>query len=488
MADEFIKRGQGNLFVQDDITEPFELLTCTGVADVNKPVGASTPKYDPDIERSGKWVIAGTVEGEADLGSTTLTRPLSSVYNALLSWRCAKPALITYVCEGSRTSPANYMLAFLLMDALPSDSVLESPVAREPGDDERVLTNAPITYQDRIELHNVKLIPIAVTNTAAANGVVFLPELCASDCGTAGRTLCEVGIAGLDGTQYNSEIKVTLDNGVTWTQTAADPFTYDGGNAGKPVFFEISGGERIIVPRISTALGEYAEVSYTEDRGVTWTNVYVGTVSDQFILKLRKYRGKVWAACTGGYIYVSTDMGGTWTAQSAGTATAQQLNDIVMYSDRVGYAVGTNNAFVYTVDGATWAAGTGPAALTNLHSVAVNTLGHVFVGAADGAVYVSTDGGTTWALRRDFGIGIVQCIEFQSSNLYVGWLIYNTGAPVGTVYRTIDGGATWYAPTGQVGAFNSGMNDLHICDANSIFVVGEAHGGLTYIAKVVSVS
>jgi photosystem II stability/assembly factor-like uncharacterized protein len=63
--------------------------------------------------------------------------------------------------------------------------------------------------------------------------------------------------------------------------------------------------------------------------------------------------------------------------------------------------------------------------------------------------------------------------------------VYNTAAPVGLIYRSINAGATWRAPTtGQVGNYNSGLNDIHICDQNHAFVIGETHGGNTFIAQV----
>jgi len=488
MSESFIKKGQGNFFTQTDVTQPFSILTCTGVEDVPLPRGDFTAKYCPDPEHSGKWKVAGMIQGEPALGSTTLRRPYSNVYNFLLEQDCPFNGLITHVCEGNRTNPTVFMVASVLFDMRLSDSVLESPVAAEPANDEQVMTNAPLVYTDRRLVYNLRFARTAVTNTAAANGVVFLPLSCGSDCGGAPRDLCEVGIMGLDGTQYNSEVKITTD-GSTWAQPAFDPFLYDGGDTGKPIFFELTDGERIVVPRISTAVDEYAEVAYTEDRFATeCVDIYVGAVNGQTIQKLRKYSGVAWAAASGGYIYKSIDLCDTWTTESAAVATTEDLNDLIMYSDRVGYAVGDNNAFLYTLDGSTWVAGVGPIALTNLHCVGVNYKGHVFVGAANGTLYVSVDGGDNWAVRRAFGAGIVRALEFDEGTRYFGVLVYNTAAPVGKVYRSNDGGATWQAPAGQTATWNSGLNDIHICDQNHIVVVGEAHAGTTFVANAVPVA
>jgi len=485
MSDIF--SGHGRFFVQTDITQPFSILTCTGVDDLPMPRGDFTPKYCPDPEHAGKWIITSMIQGEPALPSTTLHKPYNEVYNFLLEENCPFNGLVIHVCEGTAVLPTKFQVATVLFNARMSNSVLAAPVAIDPGNTDRVETNAPLVYTDRRLVYNLQFSRIAVENTADANGVEFLSELCGSDCGSLPRDLCDVGIMGLDGSQYNSEVKMTTD-GSTWAETAVDPFLYNGGDAGRPISFSLSAGERIVIPRISTAVGEYAEVSYSEDRWATKTDVYVGTVDGQTIQRLRKYQGVAWAAASGGYIYRSVDLADTWVADTNGDATTEDLNDIVMYNTRVGYAVGDNNAFLSTLDGTTWTAGVGPAVAVNLHTVSVNVDGHVFVGAADGNLYVSVDRGATWTTRRAFGAGIVQRIEFDESTHYFGVLIYNTPAPVGKVYRSIDGGATWQAPAGQVGAWNSGLTDIFLCDQNHIVTVGEAHGGTTFIANAVPVS
>jgi len=149
----------------------------------------------------------------------------------------------------------------------------------------------------------------------------------------------------------------------------------------------------------------------------------------------------------------------------------------------VGYVVGNNNTFIYTLNGGdNWNTRTGPAAGANLLSVACNGKGWVFVGASDGTMYYSRDKGVTWYTRRDFGVGTVPSIVFDNENRYIGTCIFNTGAPVGSVYRTINGGATWAEITGGMPA-NVGLNDLWMCDQNTIIAVGNAYDGQTVVLK-----
>jgi hypothetical protein len=483
-----IYRGQGTLFVQDDWMEEFWILTCTGVGDISIPTGDLTAKYCPDPEHAGRFIISSKLRGEAGLGSYALTRPIDDVYNFLLQNRCGFNSLIAWMCEGVRELPQRYMMSAVLFESELSDRGIEAPVAMEQGDDDRVNTTATVSFEALQMIYNIEFATQTLSNTADANGVAFLPRKCASDC-SAQRDLCEIGFMGLDGAQYNSEVKYTISGGSTWAQTTTDPFLYDGGDAGKPVIFELTNAERVIVPRIEMAVGEYAEIAYTEDRGVTWVNVYVGTVDSQWITKLFSYQGRVWAVCSHGYIYMSSDIGETWTAQELGAETAQTLRDGCMYTADVGYVVGDNNEFLYTLNaGEDWASRVGPAVGANLLSVAVNDRDHVYVGASDGTLYRTVDRGQNWETVRAFGVGTIPAIYFDKTYRYFGTLIYNTAAPVGTVYRSINGGATWQVPGGQGAAWNAGLNDLWICDPNVIYTVGEAFGGLTFVAVTSAVA
>jgi photosystem II stability/assembly factor-like uncharacterized protein len=490
---EFVLAGEGDVFTQENWAYPFGHLTCINAADLPKPEGDLTPVFCPDESQKGKFKIEGYIQGEPGAASTTLQMPLSVISNYLLEVKCPFNTWITYNCAGLRGDPENYQLAVLLYQMRKSNtSILAQAVAMGPDEESRIMTNAEVSYEDRLLFYQMAFAPNSLNNTTAANAISFLPESCGDKC-TNPRDLCAEGYMAMDGTMYNSEVKYLKKGLSNWTQTAADPFTYAGGDASDVVTFQTATGHRAVVSRGSTTMGEPAEVAITTDWGANWTNVDVGAVNGQYINRLFPLSGRIWAACSGGYIYRSDNLGDSWITLEAGDETVQNLNDICMYDTSVGYAVGNSNAFLYTLDGVEWAAGTGPAVGTNLLSVAINELGHVFVGAADGAIYRSEDRGVNWldvdgvaGAWRDFGAGSIDRIRFDPKNRYWGGLLYNNAAGVGVEYRTHDGGATWQAPAGQVGTWNAGLNDLWLCDQNTVIVVGEVFNTTTFMATGVA--
>lgn len=484
---DFIQGLDGDLFIQTSRSQNFSWLSCVSLADIPLPLGDLTTIYCPDPRRKGQVVAAGQIRGEAGAGTTTITRPLSSTTNFLLENSCGFDALIAYGCQGTRAVPENYEFGVVLFDVQPTNSSIIAAIARDRGEDTRIDTNAEVSYTGRYMIYRLQVNTLTMTNTAAANGIAFLPEACETKCAPA-RDGCSEGYMALDGTLYDSEVKYS-DDGSDWNQTSADPFE-EGGNAGEWIIFELWDGHRAITNRISPSVWRPAEVSYTEDEGATWTNVDVGSVGAQILTAMDRMSGWIYACATGGDVYRSTDMADSWTRLATGVTT-EDLRDITMYTTSTGYAVGDNNAFIYTTNGEDWYARTGPAVGVNLLSVAVNDQGHVFVGANDGNLYRSEDGGLNWldpdgnaGAWRSFGTGTVDYVEFDEDTGYFGLLIFNNPTPLGSIYTSINGGATWRQPSGQTGTWNSGLNSGTICDQNNYFVVGEVHNGTTFAAKI----
>lgn len=486
---DFIEGLDGDLFTQFSLRDPFEHEECVEMGAIPDQQGDFTNVFCPDPERKGRVVIDGKIQGDPPTNATTIRIPVSHSGNRLITALCEFQMFIAWACDGMRSIVDNFESGVVLLGGRRTDSPIDAPVVQSRGNDTRLEGTVNVAYDSRYFIYYLMVNAVSMTNTADANSIAMLPDQCESKCANA-RDLCTEGYMGLDGTLYDSEVKKTHD-GTTWSQTPADPFD-EGGDAGDIVLFIRYNGHRALIARMSQSEWAPAEVAYTEDWGVSWTNVDVGNVAAQFIGGMHMKGGWTYAACSGGDVYRSKDMGDTW-ARVAHDVTTENLHDICMQSKEVGYAVGNNNAFIYTANGDNWYARTGPAAGVNLLSVAVNRAGDVFVGAADGNLYRSEDGGVTWidtdgnagGIWRAFGTGSIDRIKFDRDEQYFGGLVFNTAAPVGTFYRSFDGGRTWREEgNGVTGNWNAGLNDFNICDQNHFYLVGNAYDGNTGVWKV----
>ena len=478
---EFIERYEANLFLQTDPSAVFSFLTCTGIGNITIPKGARTIKYKQDLRRSGKLVAAGSIQGVADFVTASITRPLESVNNYLNEITCPLNARINWACRGTRTVLSNYELGALLYDSAFTTGAIEAPLAGD-GDNDRINTTGELSASRFTYVYPLAGGVTPMTSTTDVYALAVVPSECASKCGDK-IGLGEIVWAGLEYTTYTvGYVLVSKDYGATWVNPGWWPFSV-GGDVVSIVIVDNQNGYRVIVAKGSAGAGP-AEISYSDDEGVTGTDVVVGAVNGQTIQMLKKdFRGRIWAAATAGDIYVSLDNGVTWT-ETGSSATAETLYDIAFYDDSVGYAIGNNNAFVYTTNGGTtWAAGTGPSAGDNLVSYDVNYAGDLYVTNDDAELWRSTDGGDTWELMLDL-TGTMPQIRFDEDFRYFGYLASNTAAPVGTVYRSEDCGNTW-AGIGVPGTDypNAGLHCVCPVDPNMAYAGGIAAGPLSLVAK-----
>lgn len=482
---EEIHPGEGNVFLQTSPSTAYAFLTCTDVSDISQPQGGATTTYKPDVNHSGKFKVSGSIEGSPGAVTFTLTRPLSTVVNYLLEQKCPPNIRINWVCRGQRNSITNYQLGVVLYNAKITSKSIVRPVAATPDNNtQRVNTGAEMSADGFTMVYQLSGSRQTLTSTTHAYTIAFRPEECTSKCGTR-VDFADEGWLGLESDSYTVGYALkTVNGGSTWAApTDLTDIFGDAGDVSDILFIETYSGYRVILSRGSAVGGAPAEIAYSDDGGVSWTNVNVGSTNGQTIQAMcADEAGYLWAAVSGGYIYRSTNSGQTWTAMESGVETAQTLYDIVMVSDVEGYAVGGSNAFLRTADGTTWDLVTGPSTGNKLTTVAVNYAGDIYVGAEDGAIYASVDEGDTWSTILDIGTGHVERIRFDPESEYIGYLVYNSAAALGALYRTEDGGVTWTAITTPV---NSGLNDLAVLDANTVFVCGNAHGGTTFVAKFI---
>ena len=214
----------------------YEHLDCVSVADLPLPLGDLTNIYCPDPAHKGRVLTAGQIRGDPGQGTTTIDQPLATTANWLFEQRCAFNALVTWACDGTRVVPNNYEVAAVLFDVNPTQPTITAPVVRERGEDSRINTSLEVSYTGLYLVYHLGVNVASVTNTAAANGIVFLPDQCAGKCADA-RDACQEGYMTLDGTLYDSEVKYAT-TGVNWAQTTTDPFQ-EGGDSTSPVVFTL---------------------------------------------------------------------------------------------------------------------------------------------------------------------------------------------------------------------------------------------------------
>jgi len=488
MAD--IQRSYGGLFIQTDEDDPFELLTCTGVGDVDLPAGDETPVYCQDPGRVGNFIITDLVEGEAGQPTYSLNRPLYSTYNYLLTTLrdCRWHGRINWRLKGSTPDVfTNYLVALHLHFSRATTSGVGQPVVNPEGagENDRVSTTADISARAFEMVYPVTTTRISVSETTAINNIAFdLSSACYAD-EAGGDGIGKDGYFTSDHPALSAavagDVWYTTDYGATWT-LCNDPF--DGGeDAGAVVTY----GGRAIVARLTADLGNPAEVAITDDYGTTWANVDVGAVDGQIITAMWWLDWThLWACATGGYIYFSDDAGETWTAQSSAGATASDLLDICAYDRANVWAVGATGAIIRTTDGTNWAIVTGPSAVVDdFTTVYMRNSTRVFIGSDAGNVYRTNDAGTTWTAAfatPQWTGGEVARIRGENLHRYWLYVIGNTSGGVGELYRSEDGGASFHK-VDDYPTSNLGLNDLEVLTPNLAWTCGEAQGGTGWLAK-----
>jgi photosystem II stability/assembly factor-like uncharacterized protein len=499
MAVDAYLAGQASIWVQPDgpNTVP-RFLGCHAMGDITIPFGDKTLVYCPDPSAHGKFKVVASYRGEPGDITTSISTTIGSVADYLeqvSEQGCPFTLFIHKVDCGRRDTFANYTRSFVLGDVDVTQHTLSNLAARDPGDEGESEQSFDLSAEDFYSVRGgggaLNVDSQSIAETTSLNDIATCNERqCSGDCGDA-KDPCDDMIVGSDAPAGSAtvagDVYYTSTGGGTWSLSPMDPF--DGGEDVISVAcFSISSTvTRWLVAREAVA-GEAAMVAYSDDSGVTWTEVTVGSTNAEganaegALFAMDQYH--IWLVTDGGSIFFSADGGVTWTEQDAGIATAQDLNEVWFADEDNGMAVGDSDAVVTTSDGGTtWSAATATGDGGNLNCCTENAGGDLWwVGTSNGRLYYSDDHGTTWTRRAGFAgdaVGQVRDIEFASP--LIGYMIRNTAAPVGVVLRTIDGGYNWESQTTPT---NAGLNSVIACDTNLAFAVGEAYSGNGVVLKI----
>jgi photosystem II stability/assembly factor-like uncharacterized protein len=285
-----------------------------------------------------------------------------------------------------------------------------------------------------------------------------------------------------------ADVPYSNDSGVTWAAAAADPFGA-GFHVMAAVRFPIGvTGVRWLVGREGTGAVQ-GQMAYSDNVGGAWTVVSIGGAA---VGHGPTYGGGLWesgenfvlCASADGYIYKSIDGGGSWVAKEAGTITVGDYKQVKATSDNVYCIAGALADVIALSDdgGESWYAASATGGGGDILTCWRFNKNDMMVGTDDGTLYSSDDGGTTWTLITGWtgaGAGDVRDLWFVDA--HVGFMAYNTIAPLGDVKRTINGGVSW---ENLVTPTNSGVNKVWAPNGRLAYVVGELNGGTSFVAKV----
>jgi len=482
--------GMGALWVQVDgpNTQPV-YLGCHQLGDIEEPQGDVELIYCPDPSAPNRFKVVGSVQGAAGSVTASVTTDVTDDLDYLERVLCPFPLYINMIKSGRKDVFTNFDRTFVLTGARITSKGLTALAARTPDDNTRSEQSFDLSGEELLRFVVLEVTRQTVSEVNSLNDITFCNEqACRTDEDPA-QASCQTGYIACDPAGGGTANILATTNGSTWTATSADPLGTDEIAMAIECFETGRDAVRILVARGSTDASNPPEVAYSDDAGVTWTSVDVGSDNGEFVqFQHAMYahdRNSIWLGTDQGVIYKSDDAGLTWTQVDDGTTMGTEgVNAIHFIDADVGFCVGDANAFARSLDGGvSWSAITGPSATDALLCVACLDRNRVWVGNDDGELWYSNDGGTTWAQRSFTGTGVGEVRDIKFMNDHVGYMLKNVATPANggnNIQYTIDGGYTWTAVTTPE---NDGLNALWLCDLWNVYAVGEAESSLGFVAK-----
>src|SRR3990167_3076362 len=118
MSDTPMVAGQSSVWIQPSgpNTKP-EYLGCHEVGDVEEAQGDVTLLYCPDEKKTGKFKVVGSVQGEPDAPSFSLSTTVKATADWLERVACPVPIYVHKQACGRRDVFQNYDRSFVMQNA-----------------------------------------------------------------------------------------------------------------------------------------------------------------------------------------------------------------------------------------------------------------------------------------------------------------------------------------------------------------------------------
>ena len=493
--DMYTLAGEGAVWIQPDgpNTAP-QYLGCYEVGDIDEKLGDLTLLWCTDPKAPNTWKPIGSFQGEPGAITTSLKTKMRKSAAYLELQKCPFPLYIDHVSCGRMDVFNNWDRAFIFEQTWLTGRKTSGIGAADPKSQAPSELAFDVSAELLLRAFELTATRDAIAETEDLTDITSCnSEGCGDDCGAAAEAgdALFIGSKVLAGSAVNTaDMWYSVDGGVAWTNGSTDPFIAGEVIASIDCVQKDKSTTRVIAVRGTTDAGNPAEIRYSDDGGLTWTTVNLGTVLALYCLGpkslyiLDYYH--IWVVTSAGHIFFSRDGAASFTEQGAGM-TAQNLWAVVFYDTLHGYAVGANNTILKTADGGvTWVAVTGPVAKAAIIISSLDVLSYykVWIAYADGSLYYTVNGGTTWTARAYGAVGgVCPYVEFYDE--YVGFLINNLSAVTqGSIFYTINGGYDWkqiVCPT------NLGLNSLLVISPHLVWVAGNAQGGTAVVLKVAPV-
>lgn len=483
MSENFLA-GQASIWVQPDgpNTKPL-YLGCHGVGDVTEPKGDKTLLYCPDPAQVGKYKIKNSFRGAPGAVTTTIDTDLRKTADYLEQLGlCGVPVYVHKVLSGRRDTFTNFGRTFIFYPAEVTSQSLSALAARKPDDEGESGQSFDMSADELIRGFNLQASRISVLATGDVTGIAVCGEERCEGVSTQAQKPNDyiyLATKPLAGSATKKADVLYSEKGSAFAATAGDPFANAAAIQGIVCFRIDVNTIRVIVARGTTDAGPL-DIAYSDDKGVTWTSVAVGSTNAEFVANGHALfafdRYHIWVGSNLGRIYFSEDGGETWRVQENAALSATAIQAISFVDPDAGFTLYAGGEVAKTSNGsnedAVWSLATavGVAGQTDFEAVTPFFLWAV----GSNGRYYSHDGAVTWSKRDSIATA---AIDFS------GPLVSVTAGSAASalIKETVNGGYDW---TSLPVITNGGFLDVLLVTPSLGYVAGKTSGGTGFVAML----